>query len=159
MPIFRFKSVKIYTGQKNLHWRRQWRQWQLWGMGYHSTKSLFSLPKKHCLLQIIWSTLLNDLGQLCGSFQILKLSLHESNANLNFWEKGWTGGSVWLSSKLKSPGMVSTNVDGDFMICSATTDPPAVNKCPLWKFLLNQSTTLKILSLWSFRGQLWFMNS
>ena len=32
MPIFRVKSVKIYTGQKNLHWRRQWRQWQLWGM-------------------------------------------------------------------------------------------------------------------------------
>ena len=32
MPIFCFKSVKIYTGQKNLHWRRQWRQWQLWGM-------------------------------------------------------------------------------------------------------------------------------
>ena len=23
MPIFRIKSVKIYTGQKNLHWRRQ----------------------------------------------------------------------------------------------------------------------------------------
>ena len=23
MPIFRVKSVKIYTGQKNLHWRRQ----------------------------------------------------------------------------------------------------------------------------------------
>ena len=33
MPIFRVKSVKIYTGQKNLHWRRQWRQWQLSGMG------------------------------------------------------------------------------------------------------------------------------
>ena len=32
MPIFRVKSVKIYTGQKNLHWQRQWRQWQLWGM-------------------------------------------------------------------------------------------------------------------------------
>ena len=31
MPIFRVKSVKIYTGQKNLHWRRQ-RQWQLSGM-------------------------------------------------------------------------------------------------------------------------------
>ena len=29
MPIFRVKSVKIYTGQKNLHWRRQW---QLSGM-------------------------------------------------------------------------------------------------------------------------------
>ena len=32
MPIFCVKSVKIYTGQKNLHWRRQWRQWQLSGM-------------------------------------------------------------------------------------------------------------------------------
>ena len=32
MPIFRVKSVKIYTGQKNLHWRRQPRQWQLSGM-------------------------------------------------------------------------------------------------------------------------------
>ena len=32
MPIFRVKSVKIYTGQKNLHWRCQWRQWQLSGM-------------------------------------------------------------------------------------------------------------------------------
>ena len=32
MPIFRVKSVKIYTGQKNLHWRSQWRQWQLSGM-------------------------------------------------------------------------------------------------------------------------------
>ena len=32
MPIFRVKSVKIYTGQKNLHWRRQPRQRQLWGM-------------------------------------------------------------------------------------------------------------------------------
>ena len=32
MPTFCVKSVKIYTGQKNLHWRRQWRQWQLSGM-------------------------------------------------------------------------------------------------------------------------------
>ena len=29
---FLLASVKIYTGQKNLHWRRQWRQWQLSGM-------------------------------------------------------------------------------------------------------------------------------
>ena len=36
MPIFRIKSVKIYTGQKNLHWRRQWRQWQLSGMPQYS---------------------------------------------------------------------------------------------------------------------------
>ena len=33
MPIFRVKSVKIYTGQKNLHWRRRPRRRQLSGMG------------------------------------------------------------------------------------------------------------------------------
>ena len=32
MPNFRVKSVKIYTGQKNLHGRRLWRPWQIWGM-------------------------------------------------------------------------------------------------------------------------------
>ena len=32
MPIFRVKSVKIYTGQKNLHWRRRPRRRQLSGM-------------------------------------------------------------------------------------------------------------------------------
>ena len=39
MPIFCVKSVKIYTGQKNLHWRRQPRQRQLSGM-------LFRCPKQ-----------------------------------------------------------------------------------------------------------------
>ena len=32
MPIFRVKSVKIYTCQKNLHWRRRPRRRQLSGM-------------------------------------------------------------------------------------------------------------------------------
>ena len=32
MPIFRVKSVKIYTGQKNLHWRRRPRRRQLSGV-------------------------------------------------------------------------------------------------------------------------------
>ena len=32
MPIFRVKSVKIYIGQKNLHWRRRPRRRQLSGM-------------------------------------------------------------------------------------------------------------------------------
>ena len=32
MPIFRVKSVKIYTGQKNLHRRRRPRRRQLSGM-------------------------------------------------------------------------------------------------------------------------------
>ena len=37
MPIFCVKSLKIYTGQKNLHWRHQWRQWQLSGMLFISS--------------------------------------------------------------------------------------------------------------------------
>ena len=37
MPIFRVESVKIYTDQKNLHWRHQWRQWQLSGMLFISS--------------------------------------------------------------------------------------------------------------------------
>ena len=41
MPIFRVKSVKIYTGQKNLHWRRQWRQWQLSGMPWGGAHRLY----------------------------------------------------------------------------------------------------------------------
>ena len=32
LPIFPVKSEKIYTGQKNLHGRRQWCPWQIWGM-------------------------------------------------------------------------------------------------------------------------------
>ena len=42
MPIFRVKSVKIYTGQKNLHGRRPWRPWQIWGM--HPSSVRASLP-------------------------------------------------------------------------------------------------------------------
>ena len=38
MPIFRVKSVKIYTGQKNLHWRRRPRRRQLSGM------EIFQMP-------------------------------------------------------------------------------------------------------------------
>ena len=32
MPIFRVKSVNIYTGKKNLHERCSWCSWQIWGM-------------------------------------------------------------------------------------------------------------------------------
>ena len=32
MPIFRVKSVKIYTGQKNFTRVFPWRLWQIWGM-------------------------------------------------------------------------------------------------------------------------------
>ena len=32
MPIFRVKSVKIYTGQKKFTRIYSWRSWQIWGM-------------------------------------------------------------------------------------------------------------------------------
>ena len=59
MPIFRFKSVKIYTGQKNLHWRRQWRQWQLWGMCIRWHTLAYSGILWHTLAYsgILWHTL------------------------------------------------------------------------------------------------------
>ena len=43
MPIFRVKSVKIYTGQKNLHWRRRPRRRQLSGMPDSLLLTLFNL--------------------------------------------------------------------------------------------------------------------
>ena len=58
MPIFRIKSVKIYTGQKNLHWRRQWRQWQLSGMLYlNVTQQNFivnSVQAEYCTTFIVF---------------------------------------------------------------------------------------------------------
>ena len=41
MPIFRVKSVKIYTGQKNLHWRRRPRRRQLSGMDTYKAIDVF----------------------------------------------------------------------------------------------------------------------
>ena len=32
LPIFRVKSVKIYTGQKKFTWEFSWLSWQIWGM-------------------------------------------------------------------------------------------------------------------------------
>ena len=34
MPIFRVKSVKIYTGQKKFTRIYSWRSWQIWGMTF-----------------------------------------------------------------------------------------------------------------------------
>ena len=47
MPIFRVKSVKIYTGQKNLHWRRRPRRRQLSGM-YQSIQTRKYSTKAKC---------------------------------------------------------------------------------------------------------------
>ena len=60
MPIFRVKSVKIYTSQKNLHWRRRPRRRQLSGMcGIHShwsgnnfAPNLYNLVFQHCRLRV-----------------------------------------------------------------------------------------------------------
>ena len=47
MPIFRVKSVKIYTGQKKFTRTCPWRPWQIWGMRvlcfhspYHKTRMI-----------------------------------------------------------------------------------------------------------------------
>ena len=55
MPIFRVKSGKIYTGQKNLHWRRQWRQWQLSGMGQASSSLSVGWATSSCWKVLLWS--------------------------------------------------------------------------------------------------------
>ena len=49
MPIFRVKSVKIYTGQKNLHWQRRPRRRQLSGMHGTILLTLF------CVCSAGWS--------------------------------------------------------------------------------------------------------
>ena len=57
MPIFRVKSVKIYTGQKNLHWRRQPRQWQLSGMLLSEKNHVIMIPLPGVRLATsMWST-------------------------------------------------------------------------------------------------------
>ena len=66
MPIFRVKSVKIYTGQKNLHWRRQPRQRQLSGMVICLLDN--GLWYKFCVSWIVFSDMCSvSLGQ-CSVF-------------------------------------------------------------------------------------------
>ena len=50
LPIFRVKSVKIYTGQKNLHWRRQR---QLSGMVLPLTQKP-TLYRHSLVICVIW---------------------------------------------------------------------------------------------------------
>ena len=53
MPIFRVKSVTIYTGRKNLHWRRQPRQRQLSGINTPYTNMPFFNFKQWIVLKVI----------------------------------------------------------------------------------------------------------
>ena len=64
MPIFRVKSVKIYTGQKNLHWRRRPRRRQLSGM--HVSRK--------CIFFSKFSLTLYDIYCFANVFFLLKTS-------------------------------------------------------------------------------------
>ena len=56
MPIFRVKSVKIYTGQKNLHRRRRPRRRQLSGMSISAIGLLWKEKWKMMLVRYQAST-------------------------------------------------------------------------------------------------------
>ena len=56
MPIFRVKSVKIHTGQKNLHWRRRPRRRQLSGM----TNCTETLKSHYQMLAMLVSTIVDS---------------------------------------------------------------------------------------------------
>ena len=66
MPIFRVKSVKIYTGQKKFTRTCPWRPWQIWGMvgspcswrlakGGQLVRDIISEQQKACLQKSFWS--------------------------------------------------------------------------------------------------------
>ena len=65
LPIFRVKSVKIYTGQKNLHWRRQR---QLSGMQVNSANLLFEFWSLFFLLSSVKE--IKDCNN-CGKYSIV----------------------------------------------------------------------------------------
>ena len=96
MPIFRVKSVKIYTSQKNLHWRRQWRQWQLSGMvpPFVFTLLAQSLSKRELLPQYICPEKVVFYGILSQLWKFLFFKNLDNNLNLNE-KKSWTTHFPW----------------------------------------------------------------
>ena len=89
MPIFRVKSVKIYTVQKNLHRRRPWRLWQIWGMIW---------PRKWaecCCPMIISAPLLSSLifgsveGKNWGHWSFSFVTFDQVQGNLIFLSPQW----------------------------------------------------------------------
>ena len=97
MPIFRVNSVKIYTGQKNLHWRRQWRQWQLWGM--LKSTSLMTLVVEMIGLVEILDFLLAPASETGFPSEIA-------------WDPGWQlmHMVIWRNTMIRSPETRSSSV-------------------------------------------------
>ena len=77
MPIFCIKSVKIYTGQKNLHWRRQPRQRQLSGMEENGP-DIFIVWTRYCTRSPL-NIILTSLN--CQFCNLLKCSPRRSNTS------------------------------------------------------------------------------
>ena len=71
-PNFRVKSVKIYTGKKNLHGRRPWRPWQISGMTPDQISvivqvyNLFALPAMPISWSGRWGETRRDTKTLVG---------------------------------------------------------------------------------------------
>ena len=85
MPIFRVKSVKIYTGQKNLHGRRPWRPWQISGMWYWREIDLRTILHLH-MNGMIWQKVkvktISNYSQRVYQHQIRPLFFCH---DLNWW--------------------------------------------------------------------------
>ena len=90
MPIFCVKCVKIYTGQKNLHWRRQPHQRQLSGMENSCEDVPILLTPSWWIIPLIITRPLGDVGQ-CGGKEFKRTP-----------GEGSSGPSPWLREKVRS---------------------------------------------------------
>ena len=76
MPIFRVKSVKIYTGQKKFTRIYSWRSWQIWGMSdswqiqYEDKKRPKTALYKY--YKYFWTSNWKFLGAVAGMFLITR---------------------------------------------------------------------------------------
>ena len=76
MPIFRVKSVKIYTGQKNLHWRRRPRRRQLSGMSQVSCQPPSTNSTTSSLKKISSDVMHPHVSNLPGHLLQVLLAVH-----------------------------------------------------------------------------------
>ena len=87
MPIYCVKSVKIYTGQKNLHGRRPWRPWQIWGMIVMHLYCVVVMCK-YCVCDILinnyWQEVYLQLLQFFPWLQQAKNCNHSASSFANF---------------------------------------------------------------------------
>ena len=90
MPIFRVKSVKIYTGQKNLHWRRRPRRRQLSGMSPQQMQ--FSV-----IIEVYSSNIANTYLSL-GWIPRVRARARTITPAIT-WSRGWKSNrAIWLQN-------------------------------------------------------------